>query len=346
MVSGEIGVGVIGLGFMGQTHVRAWQALQKAGEGCRLITVADRDSQRLTGKLATSGNLATDGASGEVLFDSREVFACSDPMGVIADPRAPIVSICTPTQTHVDLAIRALEYGKHVLVEKPLAIYAKDVERLRDAARSAKTLCMPALCMRFWPGWDWLHERIRSGSHGRVRSAVFQRLGSQPTWSGFYSDPEHTGGALIDLHIHDADFIRWCFGDPAEVVSQGSLNHHTTFYRYSAGPEHVVAEGAWGHSPGFRFRMRYIVVFERGTADFDLSRTPQLLWIENGAAQEVPLSTDSAYMLQARHLLHAVQGREAVLRASVEDGWRVARLLDAERLSLETRAAVRLAAES
>jgi predicted dehydrogenase len=342
MVSGEIGVGVVGLGFMGQTHVRAWQELQRRGEGCRLITVADRDSSRLTGKLATAGNLATDGATPELLFDSREVFACSDPIGVIADPRAPIVSICTPTDTHVELAIRALEYGKHVLVEKPLAIRAADIERLRHAARSAKTLCMPALCMRFWPGWDWLKQRVDSGAHGRVRSAVFQRLGSQPNWSGFYRDPARTGGALVDLHIHDADFIRWCFGDPVEVVCAGGIDHLTTLYRFPDGPAHVVAEGAWGHSPGFRFRMRYIVVFERGTADFDLTRTPQLLWIENGQAQEVPLGSDSAYLLQARHLLRAVQGLESGLRASVEDGWRVARLLDAERESLAAGRAVPL----
>lgn len=342
MVNGELGIGVVGLGFMGQTHVRAWQALAQAGEGCRLVTVADRDSARLTGRLATSGNLATDPAQAEVLFYPREVFACSDPIGVIADPRAPIVSICTPTDTHVDLAIRALEYGKHVLVEKPLAVRAGEIERLRDAARSARTLCMPAMCMRFWPGWDWLKARVESGQYGRVKSAVFQRLGSQPQWSGFYSDAARTGGALVDLHIHDADFIRWCFGDPEEVVSTGSLMHVTTLYRYAGGPEHVVSEGAWGHSTGFRFRMRYIVVFEGGTADFDLSRTPQLLWIADGEAHEVPLSTDSAYMLQARHLLHAVQGREPGLRATVEDGWRVARLLDAERASIEQRQAVRL----
>lgn len=208
-MSTTLGIGVVGLGFMGQTHVRAWRALESAGEACQLVSVADRDSQRLSGKVAVSGNLATDGSASETLFDPAQVFACSDPMGVIADPRAHIVSICTPTDTHIELAVRALEYGKHVLVEKPLALRAADVQRLRDAARSAKTLCMPAFCMRFWPGWDWLQAKVQDASAGRVKSAVFQRLGSQPTWSGFYADPARTGGALVDLHIHDADFVRW-----------------------------------------------------------------------------------------------------------------------------------------
>jgi len=196
--------------------------------------------------------------------------------------------------------------------------------------------------MRFWPGWDWLKERVGDGSLGKVKSAVFQRLGTRPKWSSFYADDARSGGALVDLHIHDADFVRWLFGDPAEVSSTGSLDHVTTLYRYEGGPEHVVAEGAWNHEAGFQFRMRYIVVFERATADFDFGRTPQLLLVREGNAEPVALPAASAYEEQVRYFLGAVVEGRRELRASVADALGVARLLEAERASLEGGRAVRL----
>ena len=83
--------------------------------------------------------------------------------------------MCTHTDSHVEIALGALRAGKHALVEKPVALTADAVRPLADAARDAKTLCMPAHCIRFWPGWDWLRDAIVSGEHGRVVSATFLR---------------------------------------------------------------------------------------------------------------------------------------------------------------------------
>ena len=94
---------------------------------------------------------------------------------------------------------------------------------------------------------------------------------------GFYEDDSRTGGALVDLHIHDADFVRWVFGAPDELRSTGTTAHVTTLYRYLDGPAHVVAEGGWDHSPGAPFKMRYVVVFDEATADFDLGRDDQTI---------------------------------------------------------------------
>jgi len=334
--SKAIGVGVIGLGFMGRTHLAAWRAAERAGLPCKLVAVADGDPARLEGRPQATGNLAT-GAS-EVLFDPKSLFTTTDARELIARADVQAVSICTPTDTHVELALAALAAGKHVLVEKPVALRSADVARLADAARTARTLCMPAHCMRFWPGWDWLHERVVDGSLGHVKSAVFQRLGTRPKWSSFYADHARTGGALVDLHIHDADLVRWLFGDPAEVTSTGSLDHVTTLYRYENGPEHVVAEGAWNHDAGFQFRMRYIVIFERATADFDLGRTPQLLLVRDGKAEPVAISATSAYELQVQHFLGAIVEGRRELRATVDDALGVARLLEAERASLSSPA--------
>jgi predicted dehydrogenase len=167
--------------------------------------------------------------------------------------------------------------------------------------------------MRFWPGWDWLKARVSEGTYGKVVSAVFTRVGSRPEWSReFYHDPERTGGAMFDLHVHDA----YEFGPP------------------TGGPRHVSAEGAWVGSRGFPFRMRYTVEFEGAVADWDLSRDPQLILVRDGKAEGVALSGASAYDEEVAHFVSTVaSGGET--RATMKDAVMVTRLLEAEKKSLD-----------
>lgn len=338
-----LGVGVIGLGFMGRTHVGAYQAAARDLGACELVAVCDSSPDRLTGEPVAAGNLKT-AANEPRLFDPSVVRGYTDPDRFFADPRLSIVSVCTYTDTHVDLAIRALRAGKHVLVEKPVSMKPDEIRRLSEVARSSGRRCMPAMCMRFWPGWDWLKERIAESARGepgsagagfgRVRSATFQRLGSGPTWGApFYRDETRSGGALVDLHIHDADFISWCFGPPDGVVASGSSNHVTAMYQFAGGPTHVTAEGAWDLAPTAGFRMRYLVNFERATADFDLARKPVLIVHTEAGIEEVALSPLSGYDLEIRHFLDVI-ARGVAPRASLLEAAHVAELLLHERASI------------
>jgi predicted dehydrogenase len=329
----SIGVGVIGLGFMGRTHLAAYALAGRAGYDNHVVAVADRDAARRLGEAATIGNLAKDFDG--PLFDRDATRSYDDPHDLLADPAVELVSICTHTDTHVDLAIAALEAGKHVLVEKPVALAAADVDRLRRVAARSSTLCMPAMCMRFWPAWAWLAARVADGSYGAVRSAAFRRLGTRPRWGeGFYADLERSGGALVDLHIHDADFVLHLFGKPASVTAAGDLEHLTALYRYPQGPRHVSAEGGWDHSPGFPFAMRYTVVFERATADFDIGRRPQLLLHRDGGTELVELEEIDGYDGEVRHLLDAIATGRRELAATLDDAYELTRLLEAERAAL------------
>ncbi|HTF89720.1 MAG TPA: Gfo/Idh/MocA family oxidoreductase [Planctomycetota bacterium] len=328
------GIGIIGLGFMGRTHLAAFQGANAMGLSNRLVAVSDADPERRAGRAAEGGNFDT-GAKRELLFDPRNVRASEDPRAVIDDPEVELVSICTPTTSHVELALAALAAGKHVLVEKPVGLASAEVKRLADAASRSERLCMPAMCMRFWPGWDWLREHIRRATFGPVRSAVFSRLGTRPAWNpSFYQDPRQSGGALFDLHIHDADFVRWCFGEPTSVSSSGSLDHITTLYRFQDGPPHVVAEGGWDHTSGFAFRMRYIVVFEHATAEFDFNRAPRLVLSRNGTSEAVELPQHSGYDGEIRHLLAMIARGERDLVATMAEAVALTRMLESERASL------------
>src|SRR5688500_7937660 len=278
MAAQPVRVGVIGLGFMGATHVAAYQAAARDGFPCELVAVCDRKAPRRAGRLSDVGGNIGDLSDPRPAFDAERVRAYVDGDELIRDPGVDLVSICTRTDTHADLGVRALRAGKHALVEKPVALNVDEVRRVRDVARASNRLCMPAMCMRFWPAWAWLKRRIDDGSFGRCTGLTLTRIGAAPSWSGaFYADASRSGGALADLHVHDADFVLFCFGRPSSVYSVGDVNHVTTAYRFdgAGAPAHVVAEGGW-LSPGTAFRMRYVARFERATADFDLSRDPHL----------------------------------------------------------------------
>lgn len=335
-------VGVVGLGAMGRTHLLAYAGAEGAGFPCRVVAVCDRSTERLSGRVAASGNIDVGGA--DRLFDPATVFTTTDPEALFSREDVDLVSICTRTDTHVALAISALRKGKHVLLEKPVALTAPEIAPLAAAARESGRLCMPAMCMRYWPAWAWLLDAVSRGIYGRVKSAVFSRLASPPSWSrDFYGDPTRSGGALIDLHIHDADFVRALLGEPDAVVSTGTLDHVTTHYRFGAGgPSHVVAEGAWDHTPGFAFRMRYVVVMEGATADFEFGRDPELLLCRDGKAEAVPLPPEKGYDGEVRRAVDAIARGAYEGLPGMEDAFLTARLLDAERESLRTGSVVRL----
>ncbi len=339
MKSGPIGVGVVGLGFMGQTHVKAYQRLAGENAKCRLVAVADQDPDRRAGKVVQAGNIDAGGT--DELFDPREVRGYEDAASLLNDDEVDLVSICTPTDTHVDIAIRALNAGKHVLVEKPVAIRLADVERLAQAARDADTLCMPAMCIRFWPAWRWIKDRIDDGEFGKLISMSLTRLGSTPDWApAFYNDPSRCGGALFDLHIHDTDFVYWCLGMPRAVLAAGDRTQMSTTYVFEDGPGPIVAEGGWKQQPAFGYRMRYAINFERATADFELGREAELLMHTEQGSRVIELSSANGWDLEIEHLVERIRSG-GDLDATMDDAVAVTRILEGEAHSLEQGNVVR-----
>lgn len=332
--SAELGIGIIGLGFIGRIHAAAYQRTGAA----RLVGVCGAPGE--TPNLAATAGSANLRPEHDVDWGSVQVF--DDAERLLGDPRIAAVSICTPTDTHVELARAALAAGKHVLVEKPVALQSSAVRELLAAAAGRPELrIMPAHCMRYWPGWDWLRQRIAESTFGLVRSAVFQRLGSRPTWSAFYADNARCGGALADLHLHDADFVYWCFGAPRRVFSHGSLDHVTTAYTFDAGPPHVLAEAGWDHAGGWPFRMRFVVAFEAATVEFDSTRAEPLRLSHGGRTETVSIPAGFGYQPQIEAFVAWIT-RGQPPRVSLADALAVTRLLECERQSLESGVPVQL----
>tara|TARA_E500000318_G_scaffold14854_5_gene14931 strand:+ start:84743 stop:85765 length:1023 start_codon:yes stop_codon:yes gene_type:complete len=331
-MSTPVRVGIIGFGFMGRTHARAYLNAARDGYPCTLNKVADHSLRSLDEANSSAGNLET----GEDELDLSGIALCASADEIIVDPDIDLLSVCTHTDTHVDLAIRAIEAGKHVLVEKPIAIVPGDVQRLAEAARSNDRVCMPAMCMRFWPAWVKIHQLIKCEHYGRVRSAEFHRLGSRPTWGEeFYSDEARSGGALYDLHIHDTDFIVHCFGVPSAVTTSGDGLHLSSIYHYDDGPVHVLAQGAWDHQPSVGFRMRCTIVCEQATIDFDIARDNQLIVHRGDSSDSIDVGALSGYDGEVRAIIDQITGRNENA-TSMDDAALVARLLDCERRSMRS----------
>jgi len=329
-----INVGIIGFGFMGRTHTKAYQDALSDGYPCTITAIADANLEDLS-QPQNSGNIDTD----QQIVDTPSIEFHNDADAIINHPDIDLISICTHTDTHVDLAIAALNANKHVLVEKPIAINPADVKRLAAAAEQADRLCIPAMCMRHWPAWIKIHEIIQSNKFGPVRSAAFHRLGSRPTWAaGFYSDQSRSGGVLHDLHIHDTDFIYHCFGKPDAVTTTGDHLHLTTLYHYPGIP-HVTAQGAWDNQPSLGYQMKCTIAFEHATLDFNFSRESQLMLHQ--ADQSTPIETSplTGYDNEIRCMLDQISSNKQD-NQPIQDAVLIAQVLEAEQQSMASRTSV------
>lgn len=332
-------IGLIGLGFMGRMHLAAYRKI----EGAELVAVADKDERRAKGDL--SGGWGNVGGAAESI-DMTGVRGTTDFEELLGMEEVELVDICVPTPLHEDLAIAALERGKHVLCEKPLALTSDSAERIAAAAEKASGLFMPAMCMRFWPQWQWIKEAIDDGRFGAVRSATFRRLAPVPP--GWYAQGDQSGGAILDLHIHDTDFVCYAFGAPEKVSSRGyvgpsgKIDHVSTQYIYGdggGGAPIVTAEGGWCAGATFPFTMRCTVNFERATADFDVGADAplQVHRADGDRPEKIELGGDG-YFQEVEYFIHCIEQGRAPRVVTAADAVTSLRVTEAEARSAETGA--------
>src|SRR5438477_1626671 len=194
-------IGIAGIGFMGMIHYLAARQLR----GARVTAICSRDPRKRAGDwTAIRGNLGPPGTqmdlSGIGTFDSFD--------SMLASRDLDLIDICTPTVQHADMAVAALAAGKHVLVEKPIALTMADADRMLAAARKANRKLLVGHVLPFFPEFALLASAVRSGTYGRMLGGQFQRIIARPDWSTAIADTAQTGGPAIDPHIHHTHFIR------------------------------------------------------------------------------------------------------------------------------------------
>ncbi|MBA4063509.1 MAG: oxidoreductase [Isosphaera sp.] len=280
-------IGIVGVGFMGRIHFLAARRLT----GGKVTAVCSRDPAKRAGDWTnTRGNFGPE--PGRV--DLTGVKAYADFADLLADPDVDLVDICTVTDQHAALAVRALEAGKHVLVEKAIALTPADADAMVSAAKAAGRLLMVAHVLPFFPEFRYAAEAVRGGRHGRVLAAHFRRVIARPDWSADMGDAAKTGGPAVDLHIHDTHFIGLVCGVPKEVFAVGTVEkdavtHLTTSYLYGPGGPAVTCSSGALTMPGRPFAHGFEIFLEQATLVYDSGGVPLTLLTADGKASHPEL---------------------------------------------------------
>lgn len=338
-----IKVGVIGLGMMGLTHLDAYA---KLGSDVEVIAIADALPDRLTGKVKAAGNIEGQ-AQGGINFDNIK-YKYAEGKDIIKNKHVDLVDICLQTPQHFEYAKAALRKGKHVLSEKPMCRTYKDAKSLAALAGKSKGMFMVAQCMRFWPGWTWAKQTMESGVYGKLLGAKFRRVADHPG-GPFYESGERSGGAALDLHIHDTDFVNFLFGVPQAVSSvgytkiTGAVDHIVTQYLYGEGGPMVVAEGAWCMAKGFGFHMQYTLNFERATADFNLDNKEVFKVTEAGKAPvAIALEPGMGYDHEIAYFVNCIKTGQKPTVITPEQAANSVKIVEAEVKSVQTGKPVKI----
>jgi len=333
-----IRVGIIGLGMMGRMHYANWGKV----DGAEVVAVADSDPKRAAGDLADGWSNIEGGAKS---LDMDRIAGTTDPHALIAMENVDLVDVCVPTPFHAELAAAALVGGKHCVCEKPMTRTIEQAREIVEAAEAAAGLLLPAMCMRFWPQWAWLKKAVEEGTYGKVMDASFRRVGASPP--GWFRNGEMSGGAILDLHLHDTDFVKYVFGMPAAVRSfgckrfTGCVDQVITHYLYDDLPL-VSAEGSWGMADGFGFRMDYCVNFENATAEYLMPRDEPLVLYQDGEAKPVAFDEPDGYLAELAYMVQCIETNQAPSVVTPADALESLTIVEAERQSVETGETVTL----
>jgi predicted dehydrogenase len=202
----KLGIGIIGSGGIARTaHMPGYRACEKVG--ARILAVSDINPE-------TARRAADEFDVPHIFTDYRELLERDD---------IDAVSICTPNYLHMQPTVDALEAGKHVLVEKPLAMNAQEGQAMVDAATRTGKKLQVGFMTRFQSGAQALKRFIDAGDMGDIYSAraTAMRRRGIPGWGVFTQKDKQGGGPLIDIGVHILDLTLWLMGHPKPLTCSG-----------------------------------------------------------------------------------------------------------------------------
>ncbi len=262
----NLGIGICGIGFMGMIHYLA--AVKVAG--AKVVAINSRNPEKLAGDWSgIQGNFGPPGGP----MDLTGVAAYSDFAAMLTDPEVDLVDLCVPNEDHARMAVAALRAGKHVLVEKPIALSVEDADAMVEAAKLAGRMLMVGHVLPFFPEFAHARALIDSGRFGKLKAAHLKRVIAR---SDRAADSDASGGPAVDLHIHDTHYISLVCGVPRSVRSRGvidgaSVVHLTTQYLYDDPDLAVSALSGALSQAGRPFTHGFEFYLDRATISFEFA---------------------------------------------------------------------------
>ena len=322
-------IGIHGLGFMGMMHYLAYKKLS----GVQVTAICESLPERRKGDwTGIKGNFGPQGT--QMNLTGIKTYAEAEEL--FADPNVDLVDVCLPPNLHAKMTTAALQAGKHVFSEKPIALSLSDADAMTAAAASHKKLFMVGHVLPFFPAYALVYEAVRTKKYGKLIGGHFDRIISDPVWLKDFYNMSAIGGPLLDLHIHDAHFIRLLFGMPKQVQSIGRLRGEVPEYfstQFIFGDPSLVVTSTSGciFQQGRPFMARSEVHFEKATIVIEGSGTTILtedgkaLPAELPALDEVDIFanelkelTDSVSRGQVSPILGGTLARDALVIALKE----------------------------
>lgn len=241
-------IGLVGAGSMGAVHHTSYQHIN----GAAVVALVGSSAQDV--RSAKEWNLPLYASIPEML----------------AQQDVDIVDVCTPTFLHFQHVNQALEGGKSVICEKPLALTGAQARQMYDLAGKAGLHIYVAQVVQFYKQTQVLRSKIESGEYGKPLDAYFTRLSACPKWAqnGWLFHKEQSGLVPFDLHIHDLDLLISLFGVPKTsgyTAVGGAGKPYKEHYRFSYGYPNfnAVAEAGWLNAD-IPFISGWRVYFENG----------------------------------------------------------------------------------
>jgi UDP-N-acetylglucosamine 3-dehydrogenase len=322
-------IGVLGSGFMGSTHARAFAKLPDV----HVIAVSSRSIEKAAKLAAEVGAQPT-----------------ADDMAIVRDPSIDAISNTLPTHLHRKYTVAALEAGKHVLVEKPFGLTVDDCDAMIAAHDRSDKVLMVAHVLRFWPEYVALANLVKSGKLGKPLAAVASRLQTTPGWATWLRDPQLSGGAVLDLMIHDIDALNWLLGTPKTIYArgresrQGSWDHMHVVLDY--GDSHAFIEASEFMPAAYPFTMTLKVLCEGGSVEFAFRAGgasvemgvggTSLVVYEPGKVYPLEVKAGDAYQVQVAYFVDCIKSNTAPMLGTAEQARLAVVLSQAARVSLES----------
>ena len=327
-------IGIVGWGFMGKMHFRCY----KSDTNVEVTAICDADAKQLQNSSGVSGNIS--GAEDDL--DLSNIALYSDLSKMLVEEKLDALSIASPTFLHASQTIEALNEGVHVFCEKPMALNSSDCREMAEVAKQSGKTLQIGHCIRFWPEYVQAKEIIDSQKYGKVSAATFQRLSLTPTWSwdNCFLDGKRSGGAMLDLHIHDTDYVQYVFGMPKEVFSRGVIgpsgefDHTVTQYLY--GNDCVItAEGGWIMAPGFGFEMSFKIMLEKATLVYSSAQEPTFRIFPIDGETIIPeIPTGDGYSFEIQHFVDTLSGKAVPSIITPEQSGDSVKIIEAEKESI------------
>jgi predicted dehydrogenase len=277
----QMNLAIAGLGFMGVTHLKAIANSPYV----RVAAVISSDERKLNGDFSgVGGNLDTTAET----IDLSNVKKYRRLEEALADREIDAVDLCLPTNLHAPAGFAAMRSGKHVLVEKPMALDETECRQMIDMAQRTSRTLMCAQVLRFFPMYSVLQP-------GQLLAGRFRRRCAAPAWSGWLRDKTQSGGGVFDLLIHDVDLMLHLYGEPLGVVASGYEDLQSGIdlidAQFAYDGFSINVSGGW-HPGEYPFSMEYTIVASNGTWEYRFADGDPIYY--GVGAEPLPLVADPA----------------------------------------------------